>query len=122
MQEGLFISPDVRIWGTVHVTGPVQVNGFVDGNITASEVRVSAQAMVQGDIIAKRVTIEGHVVGNIFADELVLEPSCDVQGEIYHTSLDLREGAHFEGKSRRHEKPRTLAATYSVYETIERDA
>jgi cytoskeletal protein CcmA (bactofilin family) len=122
MQEGLSISPDVRIWGTIHVAGPVQVGGFVDGSITATDVHVSAQAMVRGDIIAKRATIEGQVVGNIFADELVLEPSCNVDGEIYHASLDLREGAQFEGKSRRHDKPRTLAATFSVYEPHEPEA
>jgi cytoskeletal protein CcmA (bactofilin family) len=116
MQEAFDVGPDVRIWGTIHTNGPVHVRGFVDGSINASEVRVSAQAMVTGDIVASLAIIEGQVLGNIFADKLVLEASSEVQGEIYHATLDLREGASFEGKSRRHDKPKTLAATLSVYE------
>ena len=117
MNEGPFtVGPDVRIWGTVGTNNAVQVLGFVDGSINGREVYVSPTAMVTGDIIAKHVIVQGQVLGNIFADVLVLEASSDVRGEIYHRELDLREGARFEGKSRRHDKPQTLAATMSVYE------
>lgn len=117
MNEGPFIvGPDVRIWGTIGTSKDVHVLGFVDGSVNGHEVYVSPTAMVTGDIIATHVVVQGQVLGNIFADLLVLEASADVRGEIYHRELDLREGAKFEGKSRRHDKPKTLAATLSVYE------
>lgn len=116
MDNGLVVGADVRIWGAISTGAPVQVLGFVDGSVNASEVHVAPQAMVTGDIIAAKVTVQGQVLGNIFADELVLESNSNVQGEIYHASLDLREGANFEGKSRRHDKPKTLVSTFGLYE------
>ncbi|MGI9475183.1 MAG: bactofilin family protein [Hyphomicrobiaceae bacterium] len=110
------VGPDVRIWGTVKSGGPVYVLGFVDGGILAPEVVVTQQAMVTGDIIATKASVAGQVTGNIFADDLILEAGADIDGDIYHTTLNLFEGAHFEGKSRRHEKPKLLAPTLSVYE------
>lgn len=119
--QSFVIGPDVRIWGTVSTEQRIDVFGFVDGSLSGLEVFVSQRAMVTGDIIATRVLVQGQVLGNIFADSLVLEKTADVQGEIYHTELDLHAGANFEGKSRRHDKPKTLAATLSVYETAEPD-
>ena len=122
MTEAPFvIGPDVRIWGTITTNQSIEVFGFVDGSISGSQVYVSQTAMVTGDIIATNVLVQGQVLGNIFADSLVIEKTADVQGEIYHTELDLRAGANFEGKSRRHDKPKTLAATLSVYESAESD-
>ena len=115
------IGPDVRIWGTITTDQSIEVYGFVDGSISGAEVYVSQTAMVTGDIIATQVIVQGQVLGNIFADGLVLEETADVQGEIYHNALDLRAGANFEGKSRRHDKPKTLAATLSVYESAASD-
>lgn len=110
------IGPDVRIWGTIDTDQRIEVLGFVDGSMSGAEVRVAQTAMVTGDIIASYVLVQGQVLGNIFADSLVLEETANVEGEIYHTELDLRVGASFEGRSRRHDKPKTLAATMSVYE------
>ncbi len=122
MTEAPFvIGPDVRIWGTITTDQSIEVYGFVDGSISGAQVYVSQTAMVTGDIIATHVLVQGQVLGNIFADSLVIEETADVQGEIYHTELDLRAGANFEGKSRRHDKPKTLAATLSVYESAESD-
>lgn len=115
------IGPDVRIWGTIDTVQSIEVFGFVDGSISGAEVHVAQTAMVTGDIIATYVLVQGQVLGNIFADSLVLEETADVEGEIYHTELDLRVGANFEGRSRRHDKPKTLAATMSVYERADDD-
>jgi cytoskeletal protein CcmA (bactofilin family) len=109
---GVFVvGPGVRIWGMINSGEPVELRGFVDGSIIAPEVHTFSRSMVVGDIVATEVIVEGQVLGNIFADKLVLHASCQVDGEIYYADLDLREGAHFEGKSRKHPKPKTLAPT-----------
>ena len=93
---------------------PVEVRGFVDGSIIAPTVHVLAQAMVVGDLVATEVIIEGQVQGNIFANNLILHASCRVDGEIYFADLDLRDDAYFEGKSRKHPKPKTLAPALAL--------
>jgi cytoskeletal protein CcmA (bactofilin family) len=119
MEEAPFtVGPTVRIWGTIDTKQNIEVYGFVDGSINGAAVYISAQAMVTGDVVASYVVVEGQVLGNIFADHLVLEESSSVEGEIYHTELDLKVGANFEGCSRRHDKPKTLAATMSYYESV----
>jgi cytoskeletal protein CcmA (bactofilin family) len=113
--HGVFVvGPGIRIWGMINSGEPVEVRGFVDGSIIAPAVHVLAQAMVVGDIVAADLIVEGQVQGNIFADKLVLEASCQVDGEIYYANLDLRTGAYFDGKSRRHDKPRSLAPTLAL--------
>jgi cytoskeletal protein CcmA (bactofilin family) len=108
------VGPGIRIWGMINSGEPAEVRGFVDGSIIAPAVHVLTQAMVVGDLVAAEVIIEGQVQGNVFANKLVLEPSCHVEGEIYHADLELREGAYFEGKSRHHPKPRSLAPTLAL--------
>ena len=115
-EETFVVDRDVRIWGTLSSVKPVHVMGLVDGGILAPEVLVFEQAMVTGDIIATTVTVSGQVLGNIFADQLILQAASNVEGEIYHKSLEVCEGAHFEGKSRYHDKPKLLASTLSYYE------
>ena len=77
-------------------------------------VHVLAQAMVVGDLVAAEVFVDGQVQGNIFSDKLTLEAASQVDGEIYYANLELRNGAYFEGKSRKHPKPRSLAPTLSL--------
>jgi len=108
------VGPGIRIWGMVNSGEPVEVRGFVDGSIIAPSVHVLAQGMIVGDIVAAKSTVEGQVNGNIFANELILEASCQVHGEMYYDDIDLREGAFFEGKARKHPKPRTLAPNLAV--------
>jgi len=93
---------------------PVEVRGFVDGSITAPAVHIFAQAMVIGDLVAAEAFVDGQVQGNIFSDNLILEANSQVAGEIYYANLDLRGGAYFEGKSRKHPRPRSLAPTLSL--------
>jgi cytoskeletal protein CcmA (bactofilin family) len=116
MSDLFVVGPDVRIWGTISSLVPVEVLGFVDGGVIAPQVHVMQKAMVTGDIIATQATVSGQVLGNIFADNIVLEETSSIEGEIYHKSLDLRAGAHFEGKSRHHDKPKSLATALSIYD------
>lgn len=118
MDDGtLFVvGPDVRIWGTIKANVDAKILGFVDGGIIAREVTVEPKAMVIGDIVAHKVTVRGEVQGSIFADLLILDDGAHVFGDVYHCELDLRLGALFEGKSRRHERPKSLAVSLSVYD------
>jgi cytoskeletal protein CcmA (bactofilin family) len=84
----------------------------VDGEIRAATVLIVSGGSVSGTIVATEVIVEGDAVDAlIFADRIVLRHSAYVTGEIWHRELVLEAGHMFEGKSRRHDDPRSLAPT-----------
>lgn len=101
----LSINAKATIVGTVEFDGPVEVDGFVRGDIRGASVVVSRYGTVTGTIVAGSVIVSGGVSGAIFADRLVLKAACDVEGEICYRELALENGSYFEGKSRPHQKP-----------------
>ncbi len=108
------VSRGVKIWGTLHSSEPVRVEGFVDGCIIAETIDVDRSGTVHGDVIAASVLIRGTVTGDVYADRLTLADGSLVEGAIYHGELVLEGGATFEGKSRRYAEPRKLAPVYDL--------
>jgi cytoskeletal protein CcmA (bactofilin family) len=102
--------------GAVHFDGPIEIEGTVEGEIHCSSIEVARYGTVMGKIVADQVTVSGGVSGSIFANRLVLKPDCDVEGEIYHRELSLEQGSYFDGKSRPHKDPLSLAETPPVEE------
>jgi cytoskeletal protein CcmA (bactofilin family) len=73
---------------------------------------IASGGSVSGTIVATEVIVEGDAVDAlIFADRIVLRHGAHVTGEILHKELVLEAGHMFEGKSRRHADPRSLAPT-----------
>lgn len=105
----LSIGSDVTIVGSIQFDGPVEIEGTVQGDIRCANVSVSRYGTVMGTIVANDVTVAGGVNGSIYANRLVLKPDCDVEGEIFHRELSLEQGCYFDGKSRPHQEPLTLA-------------
>ena len=105
----LSIGSDVTIVGSIQFDGPIEIEGTVQGDIRCAAVSVSRYGTVMGTIVADDVTVEGGVNGSIYANKLVLKPDCDVEGEIYHRELSLEQGSYFDGKSRPHKDPLSLA-------------
>jgi cytoskeletal protein CcmA (bactofilin family) len=68
-----------------------------------SSVLIADGAQIEGDIVAKEVTIGGRVRGTIHANRVKLTSSAIVEGDIFHGSLSIEENARFEGSSRREE-------------------
>lgn len=63
-----------------------------------------------GNLMAAEVTIEGAAIAAlIFADKVSLRVGSILTGEIWYTELVLEAGHLFEGKSRRHDDPKSLA-------------
>lgn len=103
------LGPHVVIEGNLSVPGEVRLEGVVFGDVRCRVLIVAEQAEVDGMIVADQVAIAGRARGAIFADTLALRSGCAVEAEIYHRTMTLEQGAYFEGKSRRHEDPLSLA-------------
>jgi len=109
--DGCMLLPTgVVLTGTLDVPLDLEVRGRLDGEARAQRITVAKGAEVLGDLVAHSVVVHGRVAeGAIFADKVVLEEGCAVDSEIYYAEIDIRQGALFEGKTRKHEAPTALA-------------
>ena len=99
------IGSDMSIVGKIECNGPAQVFGRIEGEVRASDLQINDGAQVEGNIIAKKVTVCGRVKGTIRAVRVKLQNGGAVEGDIFHRSLSIDETSQFEGSSRRVENP-----------------
>ena len=108
------ISSGLTVVGKISGEGTVRIFGRVEGEISASNVIVCADAQVEGNISAQDLTIGGRIKGTMQAQRVKLLGTADVEGDIFHQSLVVEENARFEGSSRRKEnmadKPAAIPA------------
>ena len=102
------VGADLSITGNLESKGEVQVEGEVQGDIHALRIIVGEQARITGGLIAEEVVIRGTVQGSIRGNSVTFQSSSRVEGDVFHRSLAIEQGAHFEGKSRRSEDPMTV--------------
>lgn len=100
--EEKIMDMDAAMQGTLSFKDPVslRINGRFEGNLdTRGNLTISSSATVNAEIIGDNIIIGGRVRGRITAKErLTLLPTAVVEGEIYPVSLNVAEGAVFEGR------------------------
>ena len=105
------IGADLSITGNLESKGEVQVEGEVQGDIHALRIVIGEQARITGALIAEEVVVRGTVQGSIRGNSVTFQSSSRVEGDVFHRSLAIEQGAHFEGKSRRSEDPMSVQRT-----------
>ena len=93
------------ITGNLQSERDVQVDGELNGDIRCSQLIVSRDATINGNIVADEVVVRGKVKGVIRADQVMLQDTARVESEIFHKSLIIEEGACFDGQSFRTDQP-----------------
>ncbi len=99
------IGADLFITGNLQSAGEVQIDGTINGDLTASRIVVGQNAKITGSLIADDIVVQGSVQGSLRGNRVTLQSSSKVEGDILHQSLAIEQGAFFEGKSRRAENP-----------------
>ncbi|MBY0224652.1 MAG: polymer-forming cytoskeletal protein [Hyphomicrobium sp.] len=108
----IVLGPTASVVGCLALDGDAVIQGYIDGELRAATVLIALGGSVSGTIVATEVIVEGDAVDAlIFADRIVLRAGAHVTGEIWHKELVLEAGHMFEGKSRRHDDPQSLAPT-----------
>jgi cytoskeletal protein CcmA (bactofilin family) len=82
--------------------GVLQIDSLVKGNIRSAygTLMMSRQGRVEADVDVRIAIIDGCLEGKLRATEhVVLESSARVSGEIHTPSLEIKDGAVFEGTS-----------------------
>ena len=95
------ISSNLHIVGNLKTEGEIQVDGVIDGDVTAVSLTVGAHARIAGELVADDIIVHGQISGKISARQVRLAKTAKVVGEIIHEVLAIEAGAHIEGQLRR---------------------
>jgi cytoskeletal protein CcmA (bactofilin family) len=87
------------ISGDIKVNGFVRIDGDIDGNLeTTGNIIIGEKARIQGNIVARSVTVGGIVRGNITAsDSIALLSTSVVLGDILTRHITADENVVFNG-------------------------
>jgi cytoskeletal protein CcmA (bactofilin family) len=105
------IGTDLTVTGNLLSKGEIQIEGQVQGDLTAGRVVVGPNAKITGGIVADEIEVQGTVHGSIRGMRVTLKANSRVEGDVFHQMLAIEQGAYFEGKSRRSENPKEVART-----------
>ncbi len=103
----------LRIVGNVECVEDVLIEGRIDGHIWNENhvVTVGADATVNGDIVARQITVRGAVEGTLVATgRVAITDEARVTGRVVCTTLVLADGGQFNGKA----EPQHLDAAMKV--------
>ena len=95
-----FLGQGSKVVGTLNFSGPVELDGFVEGELNAQDkLVVGESAVVNARINGAEVLVKGTVNGDIAASKrLILQKPAKVVGNISSASLSIEEGVVFEGQ------------------------
>jgi cytoskeletal protein CcmA (bactofilin family) len=95
------LSRNVKIDGEIQGAENLHIEGYIKGSIKLDgSVFVGQTGVVEADMEADSVVIEGKVTGKVMArKQLEIHSSGQLIGDCSARSIDIKEGAMFEGRS-----------------------
>jgi cytoskeletal protein CcmA (bactofilin family) len=86
------------VTGQIEAEGELVIQGRVRGRIDGDRVLLGAGSDVEGDIVAREVSVAGRFNGRIFALDVTVQASADVEGRIFHHTIAVEQGARIDGR------------------------
>jgi cytoskeletal protein CcmA (bactofilin family) len=95
------LSKKVKIEGDIQGDEDLRVEGHFKGTIkVVGDIIVGPSGVVEADVEADNIVIQGQITGNVLArKQLEIQSSGQLLGDCKAKSIDIREGALFEGRS-----------------------
>jgi cytoskeletal protein CcmA (bactofilin family) len=96
------LSKEIKIEGDIQGNEDFQVDGELKGSIKLTgSVYVGPTGIVEADVEADNIVIQGQITGNVVArKQLQIQATGKLLGDCTATSIDIKEGALFEGRSK----------------------
>ncbi len=91
------IGADTTVTGDIESAGDISVEGSVEGNITCRALTLRGEPTIMGDVHAEAVHVCGRFTGDLRTKKVVLTKAARMTGDIYYETLELQDGAVFEG-------------------------
>jgi|HubBroStandDraft_1064217.scaffolds.fasta_scaffold00141_21 cytoskeletal protein CcmA (bactofilin family) len=86
----------MQITGALRSSGQIQIDGIVNGDITAPSITIGQTGTVIGRLVAAEIHICGTVHGELEGQTISLARSARVYAQISHAGLSVEEGAVLE--------------------------
>jgi len=95
------LSKKVKIEGDIQGDEDLRVEGHFKGTIkVVGDFFVGQSGIVEADVEADNIVIQSQITGNVLArKQLEIQSSGQLLGDCQAKSIDIREGAIFEGRS-----------------------
>lgn len=95
-----FLGKGTKVNGVLSFSGPVEIEGEVEGELRAPEkLTIGESASIKAKITGGEIIVKGVVNGDLHASKkLSLKKPAKVYGNIFCSVLSIEEGVVFEGK------------------------
>jgi cytoskeletal protein CcmA (bactofilin family) len=108
-----FIGQDLSIIGDVLGRGVVEIQGVVQGTVSAPNIHVHQGGHVRGAVKADRASVDGTVEGRVAVKNLIsIGSSGRVSGDVRYGQLALAEGGDLSADV--HNVPPTLGGDFNL--------
>lgn len=99
-QVEAFLGKGSKVVGTLTFSGPVELDGHIEGEISSKEkLTIGESAVINAKISGAEIIVKGTVNGDIVASKkLSLRRPARITGNISSSNLSIEEGVVFEGK------------------------
>ena len=97
-----FLGKEIKIIGKISSKGAIQLDGILEGEITASKLVVEKSAKVVGSVTSEDLVIKGRIIGPVFGKKVWFGSSARVEGDTFHETIAIEDGAYYEGSIKRH--------------------
>jgi cytoskeletal protein CcmA (bactofilin family) len=93
---------EVKIEGDIQGNENLQIEGQLNGSIKLTgDIYVGQTGVVEADVEAENIVILGRINGNVTArKQLQIQSTGKLMGDCTAQTIDIREGALFEGRSK----------------------
>jgi cytoskeletal protein CcmA (bactofilin family) len=92
------LGSDLKITGEITSAGNIEVQGDVDGTITAKGLVVGPDGKVTGIVTAENVEVKGRLDGKVTSKTFSLRSTAVVAADVTYTSIVIENGAQIEGR------------------------
>ena len=96
------LSKEVKIEGDIQGNENLQIEGKLKGSIKITgDIYVGPTGVVEANVEADNVVIQGQISGDVTArKQLQIQASGKLMGDCTAQTIDIKEGALFEGRSK----------------------
>ena len=98
------LGKEIKIIGKISSKGALQLDGILEGEITASKLVIEKSAKVIGSVTSEDLVIKGRIIGPVFGKKVRFGSSARVEGDTFHETIAIEDGAYYEGSIRRHNR------------------
>jgi cytoskeletal protein CcmA (bactofilin family) len=98
------LSAALTVTGRLESAGDIQIDGKIEGDVRGQAVRIGDGALIKGTVTGEIVELAGTIDGKIEAESVALTKTARMSGDIFHRSLRIDTGAHFDGSSHPHHR------------------